>query len=212
MNRRNLFCLFIIALLSFSSCSKEFDPTLNLDDYNTLKQGLSRLIDMRSTTHSDLASDLDFNIRDYTKVWTYPDGTLAAIQISNEFINPLEHFSQELGFNNAMEAHEWLVEIGSAIEGLIESFSPSDHLGFLRDITDQILVDEGIHGNLTSERGYSCYLFFEQTAYIRYKDFAKEDKYGNTTKSLEGNKAAVYAEGSAIHLLAKMVMVLTSIS
>ena len=212
MNRRIYFCLFIIALLSLSSCSKEFDTALNSDDYNTLKQGLSRLIDMRSTAHSDIANSLDFNIRAYTKVWTYPDGSLAAIQISKEFIDPLDHFSQELGFASAMEAHEWLVEIGEAIEGLIEEFTPKDHLGFLREITTHILADEGIQGNLTSERGYSCYLFFEQTAYIRYVDFAKMDKHGNTVKSLDGNKAAVYAEGSAIHLLAKMVMVLTSIS
>lgn len=212
MNKLNLFSLFMIALFLFSNCTKDFDPTINSDDYNTLKQGLSRLIDMRSTSHSNMANALDFNIREYTKAWTYPDGTLAAIQVSKDFTNPLEDFSKDLGFEDAMDAHMWLVDLGESIEGLLDEFSPNDHLGFLREMTDNVLVDLGIEGKLTSDRGYMCFLFFEQAAYIRYKDYAKLDKNGNTARSLNGNKAAIYAEGSAIHILAKMVMVLTSIS
>jgi hypothetical protein len=159
-----------------------------------------------------MANALDFNIKEYTKAWTYPDGTIAAIHISKEFTNPLEAFSKDLGFEDAMDAHMWLVDLGEAIEGLLDEFSPNDHLGFLREMTDHVLADLGIEGKLASDRGYMCYLFFEQAAYIRYKDYAKLDKNGKTQRSLNGNKAAIYAEGSAIHILAKMVMVLTSIS
>ena len=127
-------------------------------------------------------------------------------------MKPLDDFAQSLGFKDATAVHYWICDVGKSVAALREQFNPKDHYEFLQDINDQILEELQIPDFLRGEEGISCYVFFEQYAYIRYKDFGLKDKEGNVRRSLENNMEAIYAEGSPLHTMAKMVMILTGIS